>query len=84
MEKYNIGNLVNVVRNRTDRCSLERIFGLIFSLEFRVLPKIKSALGDIFMHTPGWGYNYDEYIQQIEKDGRINTTTGVVKVWTGR
>ena len=78
--KYGITNLVHVVRCRSDRCCLERIFGCIFSTESPTLYKKKSMLGDI-MKYQRWGYTYDEYMQHLKK----GTVPGpIVKVWTGR
>jgi hypothetical protein len=51
------------VQTRLDRCSTERIMGLIFSREFSKPLKLKSIFGDIMKYEK-WGYSYDEY----EKD----------------
>jgi hypothetical protein len=78
--KYNITNLVNVVKTRPDRCCLERIFGCIFSTESPTLYRKKSLFGDI-MKYQRWGYSYNEYMQHLKK-GTIPRV--IVKVWTGR
>jgi len=78
--KYNLFNLINIVRNRTDRCCLERIFGIIFSLENQILKKQKSLLGDIFNYQT-WGYTYENY-EKNKKDKKIPSY--IVKIWTGR
>jgi hypothetical protein len=80
-KKYNITNLVNVIRNRTDRCSLERILGLLFCEEYPNLLKIKSLFGDILTKNKTFRYNYDEYNADL-KNGKI--LYPFVKVWTGR
>jgi hypothetical protein len=78
--KYSITNMISAVTCRSDRCSLERIFGIIFYNESPRLHKIKSLFGDIMKYQK-WGYTYDEYINCLKK-GTIPKT--VVKVWTGR
>jgi hypothetical protein len=79
-KKYAIFKLLNVVKNRCDRCCLERIFGIIFAIENPKLLKNKSLFGDIF-HYQTWGYTYDNY----EKDFRMKKLPRLtIKVWTGR
>jgi hypothetical protein len=80
-KKYNITNLVNVIRNRTDRCSLERIMGLLFCEEYPKLVNIKSLFGDIITKNKTFQYNYDQYKVDL-KNGKI--IYPFVKVWTGR
>jgi len=80
-EKYNIFNLIGVVKNRTDRCCLERIFGSIFYNEFPRLISVKSLLGDISSYQK-WGYTFKEYIDELKKNKKV--IRPVVKVWTGR
>jgi hypothetical protein len=78
--KYGFSNLVNYVKNRTDRCAMERIMGLLFTLEYPNKVKYKSLLGNI--HNIGnWGYTYDEYEENFHKNKVVKV---VVKVWTGR
>jgi hypothetical protein len=79
-EKYNIVNLVQAVRYRSDRCCLERIFGAIFFTECPSLFSTKSLLGDIMKYQK-WGYTFDQYMTDLKK-GTI--PCHVVKVWTGR
>lgn len=79
-EKYNIENLINVVNCRMDRCSLERIFGIIFYINAPYLKKIHSIYGSIFLNQ-NWGYTYDQYIEDF-KNKRIKKP--IIKVWTGR
>lgn len=78
--KYNVLNMVHTIKNRKDRCCLERIMGAIFSHEVSSLTKLKSLLGSIFDHQK-WGYTYEEYINDINH-GRLPKL--VIKVWTGR
>jgi hypothetical protein len=79
--KYNITNLVHVIHNRTDRCSLERIIGLLFCQEYPKLLKINSLFGDIFKQHRAFRYNYEEYKQDLHYKRVVNP---FVKVWTGR
>jgi len=76
-QKYNIENLIKHVHSRPDRCSLERIFGLIFYTEYPQLILIKSLFGGV----KNWGYTYDKYYKDF-KNHRVKTAW--VKVWTGR
>jgi hypothetical protein len=80
-EKYNLFNLLHVVKNRPDRCCLERIFGSIFYKEFPDLIKVKSLLGDIMSYGT-WGYSWDEYKNKFDK--KITKKIPIIKVWTGR
>jgi len=79
--KYGITNLVNVVHCRADRCSLERILGLLFCQEYPKLIKIKSLFGDIMRSPRAFSYNYDNYSEDFKRKKVINP---FVKVWTGR
>jgi len=79
--KYNINNLVNVIKNRTDRCALERVMGLLFCQEFPKLMKVKSLFGDIIKQNRSFNYNYDDYKADLKKKKVIYP---FVKVWTGR
>jgi hypothetical protein len=76
IKKYGLIRLLNVVKSREDRCSLERIFGVIFFLE---LKKYKTILGNIFDYN--FGETYEKYIQD-KKNNNINKP--VIKVFTGR
>lgn len=78
--KYKITNLLKAVKCRSDRCCLERIFGIMFCNECPFLIKQKSLLGDI-MRYQTWGYTYDDYIGNLKQNKLPKL---VVKVWTGR
>jgi hypothetical protein len=80
-QKYNITNLINVVHNRTDRCALERIIGLLFCEEYPSLTKINSLFGDIIKQNKTFNYTYDEYNNDLRKKRVLYP---FVKVWTGR
>ena len=79
-KKYGFTNLVHYVKNRTDRCGMERIMGLLFTLEYPILKNYKSLLGNI--QTVGnWGYKFEDYEKHFRYQ-KINRP--IVKVWTGR
>ena len=80
--KYSIINLIEIVRNRSDRCTLERIFAIIFSFE----PTNKCSLfGNINSHhdkqISNCSYKFEDYIELFS---RKKILSPVVKVWTGR
>jgi hypothetical protein len=79
--KYNISNLVNFIHNRTDRCSLERILGLLFCEEYPKLLRVNSLFGDILKQQRAFNYNYDDYSNDLKNRQIIHP---FVKVWTGR
>jgi hypothetical protein len=79
--KYHISNMVNVIHNRTDRCSLERILGLLFCEEYPKLLTVKSLFGDILRQPRAFSYTYDDYCEDFEQKRAIKP---FVKVWTGR
>lgn len=79
--KYNITNLVHVIHNRTDRCGLERILGLLFCQEYPKLLKINSLFGDILKKRRSFNYNYNDYMNDLNQKKIIHP---FVKVWTGR
>ena len=57
--KYNLSKLVNVIQCRADRCSLERIMGLLFDIEYPNTRVIKSLFGNIYK-THYKPFNYIE------------------------
>jgi hypothetical protein len=79
--KYNLTNLLHVIKNRSDRCCLERLFGIIFLSEKKSNYKNKSLFGKIHNYQK-FGYSYDEYINDINNNKRIPQY--IVKVWSGR
>jgi hypothetical protein len=80
--RYNINNLIHYITCRDERCSLERIMGIIFYLESDHLhfSSQKSFFGDIRTYHQ-WGYNYDTYKATFAQK---KIPKVVVKVWTGR
>lgn len=79
--KYNITRLVKIVKNRTDRCSLERVLGLLFNEECPSLLKQHSLFGDIMLHPRSFHYTFNDYICDLKKNRLISY---YVKVWSGR
>jgi len=80
-KKYNIFNMLKVVKCRKDRCCLERILGLIISMENSRLKSMPSLFGDITMKPRSFQYNYEDYNNDLNR-GKV--ITPFVKVWTGR
>jgi len=84
-EKYSLFNMLKVVKCRSDRCCLERIYGLIINLECVELNKIKSLLGCITSYNNSeykWGYSYHRYKEYMNKYKK--SPAPYVKVWSGR
>ena len=79
--KYNLFNLLQVIKTRSDRCCLERIISCIFYIEFPHLSKFRSLLGQINGYSK-WGYSWMEYCNHLKIYKKANRP--VVKVWTGR
>jgi hypothetical protein len=81
-QKYKISNLIYAIHNRTDRCGLERIMGILFCEECKeIRQKPNSLFGDILTYPKAFQYKYNHYINDY-KHNRINKV--VVKVWSGR
>ena len=78
--KYGMMKLINVVHSRPDRCSLERVFGVIFTIEYPILTTAKSLFGNIQMKN--WGYSWDDYYRDFSKKKRVPNSWQ--KCWTGR
>jgi hypothetical protein len=81
-EKYNLFSLLENVKSRPDRCCLERIFGIIFTLESGITKKQKSLFGNIHQYNSGFDYTYEKY--KYDLTVRKKLPKGVIKVWTGR
>lgn len=79
--KYKITNLLSVIRNRSDRCALERVMGLLFCQESPKLTKLNSLFGDILTKYRSQIYNFDEYMCDL-KNNKLRYP--FIKVWTGR
>lgn len=84
-KKYNMFNMLKVIRCRKDRCCLERILGLIISMENSRLKRVPSLFGDILKYQNGeyhWGYTFHKYKNKLNNERKIMVP--YVKVWTGR
>jgi len=80
-DKYQLFNLLQVINNRQDRCCLERLFAIIFYIEYPILNQLKSLLGPINKYCK-WGTTYDQHCEYMKKYGKSRIP--IVKVWTGR
>lgn len=77
--------MIQAVKNKDDRCSLERIIGLMFFVECKYLKKQSSLFGNIHDYRKGeygWGYTYEQHRNYIKKYKQA--IVPVVKVWSGR
>lgn len=79
--KYRISSMIGKVKNRKDRCCLERILGYLFFKENPMLQKKKSLLGNIMNVYKSYEYTFDHYMTDLKKG---TLPTYIVKVWTGR
>jgi hypothetical protein len=79
-QKYELFNMLNYINSRPDRCSLERIMGIIFWLESPI--SIPSLFGEITRSPDSFALSYDAHRDYINKNGRAKTA--YVKVWSGR
>jgi hypothetical protein len=80
-EKYSLTNLLDVIKNRNDRCALERIFGAIFFVETKNNTSFFGNINLIHKKFKNCDYTYSEYISLFKQKKII---LDVVKVWTGR
>ena len=81
-DKYNLFALLEKVKSRSDRCCLERIFGIIFNLESVITKKQKSLFGNIHQYNSGFDYSYEKYKYDLMVKKKL--PKGIIKVWTGR
>jgi hypothetical protein len=80
-DTYNISNLLNIITNRNHRMALERVIACIFQYENKNMDF--GILRDI-IHDYGWGYSFDEYIDENNNLKKDIDKYPVIKVWTGR
>jgi hypothetical protein len=82
-KKYKLTNLIPAITNRADRCSFERIIGLIFNEEYIKMSsnKIVSLFGRIHKFPHAFKYNYKQY--KADLSNKLLPSL-FVKVWTGR
>lgn len=79
VEKYNLFCLLDVVCSRNERYHIERVFAVLCWYE---QPMLSVLYGDIHQYYVGWGYTYDQYVED-SKSGK-NKHLPFVKVWVGR
>lgn len=78
VNKYDLFQLLPFVTCRADRCCLERIFGILFSLE----SKHKNSLfGNIHHYQPKFDYTFEKYRLDLANK---KIPHAIIKVWTGR
>jgi hypothetical protein len=80
--KYNMGSLIHKVKSRPDRCCLERIFGLIFSIESPFTRKMKSMFGSIQVYINNFRYTFENYKHDLLVKKKLPHY--IIKVWSGR
>jgi len=73
MRRYKLFRLLAVIKKREDRCSLERILGILFYLE-GINPR-QSLLGNIFHYD--FGLSWEQYNKQ-------HNVSKVYKIFSGR
>lgn len=76
-DKYDFFILCNFVKNRGNRCSIERMIGLMMYYEKRFTGPI-SLFGEIFSFPMAFRLNYGMY-----KSGKIKNRA-MIKVWNSR
>ena len=87
VDKYNIFNLLQFIKTRDDRCSMERIFAILCYVNnnyFQNSPV--SIFGEIldynFLGMP-FHYNYHDYLNDKKKFA-VSKFSKIIKVWSGR
>lgn len=81
--KYDFFNLLNYIDTRQKRMALERIFGLLCTLENNELKTDPSIFGMISELSDNFNYYYKNYVED-EKNKKLENKFDIVKVWTGR
>jgi hypothetical protein len=79
--KYKLTNLIDVVKNRNDRCALERIFGILFYIETNSRNSLFGIINNLNSRSALNDYSFDEYISLFNKKKILSP---IVKIWTGR
>lgn len=74
-KKYNINNLIKIIKCRNDRMCLERIIACIF--QYKINNKVFSLFGNIHKYCK-WGYSFKDYKKNP------NNNIPFIKVWSGR
>jgi len=79
--KYKLTNLINVITNRSDRCALERIMGILFYIETRTNKTLLGCINNSHIEANNYTYSFDKYMHSFHS-GELPTP--IIKVWTGR
>jgi len=89
VDKYNIFNLLQFIKTRDDRCSMERIFAILCYVNnsyFIDIDNSPSIFGEIvnynFLGMPFY-YNYHNYLND-KKSFDVSKFSKIIKVWSGR
>jgi hypothetical protein len=87
VDKYNIFNLLNFIKTRQDRCSLERMFSILCYVNNNYfLDNSISIFGEL-VDFPFLGkafyYDYHNYLTDKNRFD-LSKIIKVIKVWTGR
>jgi hypothetical protein len=81
---FSTPQLLQYIHTRKRRMNMERIFGLLCSMELHEIKENKISLYGIIHNYIRWGYTFQEYIQDIMKNDSRIVNLQIVKVWTGR
>lgn len=87
VDKYNIFNLLQFIKTRDDRCSMERIFAILCYVNNNYFENSPvSIFGEIldynFLGMP-FHYNYHDYLNDKKKFA-VSKFSKIIKVWSGR
>jgi hypothetical protein len=87
VEKYNIFKLLNIIKTREDRCSLERIFSVICYVNNNYFLNNSLSIFGELLEYPHLGkpfyYTYTDYLQDKNKT-KETSFCKIIKVWSGR
>ena len=87
VDKYNIFNLLQFIKTRDDRCSMERIFAILCYVNNNYFENSSVSIFGELLEYPHLGkpfyYTYTDYLndKHINKD---ITICKIIKVWSGR
>lgn len=78
---FKIFDLLKYIDNRSKRMNFERVFSVLCTLLDNNIFENESLYGNIHNYME-WGYNYDKYITDENKD--ILKKYDLIKIWNGR
>ena len=73
-QKYNFLLFVKIIKKRSERCRMERVFAVVCTYEKQ--KSDPSIFGNIHKYIK-WGYDFDKYKSE-------NLNMPIIKCWTGR